>query len=683
MSRLKVSLRGALISELHLIPDKEYIGGRKEGSDIRLQAEKGISREHFRLKNVDGRWHLQSISRFGELYSLGQRVEDIILEHNQSFQIPPYEFQYLEIPEEIDINFPDEEFLSADESAKTTIGVVAQVPYIKIVNSSNEVLEMLRLEVGDTWVAGRDPTCQIVIADQRVSRRQFEIRKINGIFTIIDLASVNGTFVNGSPVSGTDPQPLRSGDSITVLDNHLFFELHDPNFKFKIEKIEVSPIAVEPIDFTQSKNSALTSDSQYKGNFNPESVIAETPISQVPVYDPNLVNEQLNASGGPFTGIPNQPGAHDYYQFNSQASPLRKSSWQKIKDNKPLLIAFVLAFLAGAYYLSEQMNAEPEQNVASNADPFLNLTAAQQKEVKENYAMGEQMMTQEKFDLAADKFKKINDLLKLGYRDSLALAKRAEELYVSKLQIQEDERSAKEREEQAKMIAEVARKCEKLLLPKVEMAEIDQCLQPIAALDLSNADYIRIKAEAEKIITDRLNREMQVKNYAVNVKELRELFEKAQKTRQEGFAFKAIRRYKEVINSPLPDPDGLKSRSKKIVKFIEDTVRHKTVQSVTDADNLYQQGKYREAIKLLNDAIAYDPSNELIKEKSEQMRLDLKRQMMSLYQESVIDESYGVIDSNNSRQGAKDKWKKIVETDLEDGEYYKKSVIKLRKYGVL
>ena len=99
MSRLKVSLRGALISELHLIPDKEYIGGRKEGSDIRLQAEKGISREHFRLKNVDGRWHLQSISRFGELYSLGQRVEDIILEHNQSFQIPPYEFQYLEIPE--------------------------------------------------------------------------------------------------------------------------------------------------------------------------------------------------------------------------------------------------------------------------------------------------------------------------------------------------------------------------------------------------------------------------------------------------------------------------------------------------------------------------------------------------------------------------------------------------------
>ena len=57
--------------------------------------------------------------------------------------------------------------------------------------------------------------------------------------------------------------------------------------------------------------------------------------------------------------------------------------------------------------------------------------------------------------------------------------------------------------------------------------------------------------------------------------------------------------------------------------------------------------------------------------------------MMVLYQESVIDESYGIVDNSETRQGAKDKWKKIVELDLDDGDYFKKAVLKLRKYGVM
>jgi hypothetical protein len=37
---------------------------------------------------------------------------------------------------------------------------------------------------------------------------------------------------------------------------------------------------------------------------------------------------------------------------------------------------------------------------------------------------------------------------------------------------------------------------------------------------------------------------------------------------------------------------------------------------------------------------------------------------------------------NETRPGAKDKWKKIIELDLDDGEYYRKAFIKLRRYGV-
>ena len=149
MSRLKVMLRGSLISEFALNPEKEYIGGRKEGSDIRLQAEKGISREHFKLKFLDGRWQIRAVSRFGDVFSLGQKVEQIDLQHGQTFQIPPYEFSFLDVP---DAGLPDQRQGNAasvkfGEDEKTVIGAAPQVPYIKLVNSGGEVREM-----GALWI---------------------------------------------------------------------------------------------------------------------------------------------------------------------------------------------------------------------------------------------------------------------------------------------------------------------------------------------------------------------------------------------------------------------------------------------------------------------------------------------------------------------------------------------------
>ncbi|MNU08930.1 hypothetical protein D3C72_2552040 [compost metagenome] len=57
--------------------------------------------------------------------------------------------------------------------------------------------------------------------------------------------------------------------------------------------------------------------------------------------------------------------------------------------------------------------------------------------------------------------------------------------------------------------------------------------------------------------------------------------------------------------------------------------------------------------------------------------------MMNLYQEGILEESFGNVDGGESKAGAKDKWKKILELDVSDGEYYKKAYIKLKKYGAL
>ena len=85
----------------------------------------------------------------------------------------------------------------------------------------------------------------------------------------------------------------------------------------------------------------------------------------------------------------------------------------------------------------------------------------------------------------------------------------------------------------------------------------------------------------------------------------------------------------------------------------------------------------------LREAKIYDPENTGIQEKIDGFSLELKRQVRAIYQDSVIDENYGLIENTETKQGAKEKWKKITELDLEDGEYYRKAVTKLRRYGVM
>ena len=65
---------------------------------------------------------------------------------------------------------------------------------------------------GERLVVGRDPGCELVIEDPRVSKRHAQVRWSGGGWTIEDLGSKNGTAVNGQPVQGAE---LRDGDAIS------------------------------------------------------------------------------------------------------------------------------------------------------------------------------------------------------------------------------------------------------------------------------------------------------------------------------------------------------------------------------------------------------------------------------------------------------------------------------------
>ena len=74
---------------------------------------------------------------------------------------------------------------------------------------------------GSRWVVesdqiliGRGPECDLVVADRQVSRHHARIRRTGASYVLEDLASKNGTHLNGVPIEGE--VPLQDGDVIQI-----------------------------------------------------------------------------------------------------------------------------------------------------------------------------------------------------------------------------------------------------------------------------------------------------------------------------------------------------------------------------------------------------------------------------------------------------------------------------------
>lgn len=73
-------------------------------------------------------------------------------------------------------------------------------------------------------IIGRSEDCDIEIDNLAVSRHHAIIEKTNGLFSINDLDSNNGTFVNGQRIS--EPTTLNFGDEIGIGKHVLVFDSH-------------------------------------------------------------------------------------------------------------------------------------------------------------------------------------------------------------------------------------------------------------------------------------------------------------------------------------------------------------------------------------------------------------------------------------------------------------------------
>jgi pSer/pThr/pTyr-binding forkhead associated (FHA) protein len=111
---------------------------------------------------------------------------------------------------------------SAQAGAKDTVSGLARVPTgsaVLVVKRGPIAGSQFRLDQPVTS-AGRHPDSNIFLDDITASRRHAEFRWEKGEFRVVDMSSLNGTYLNGEPI---DSAVLTDGDQIDMGKFRLVF----------------------------------------------------------------------------------------------------------------------------------------------------------------------------------------------------------------------------------------------------------------------------------------------------------------------------------------------------------------------------------------------------------------------------------------------------------------------------
>lgn len=641
MVRLKVFLNGQFSSYKELDTAQMFLAGRGEGCDLVLNAEKGISRQHFQIQYQNGKWHLKVLSRFGELYLDGQKIQETPLKNGLTFTVPPYDFVFEsdEVTEEENpsrVSQPSIVVNSADDD-RTHVGFMPSAAFLRVVNNHGDQVQTYKLD-GVSWVGGRDLSCNIFIDNPRISRRQFEMLKQEEAFYIRDLGSVNITQVNGRPIPADTWTQLTSMDVISVADWLIHFEVRDAHFQERLNQI--SPAIRSPVIFESNAHTHAT---------------GSNPLA--PVY---------GSSPSSSFGIP-QPQA--------AAPGGLKEKLQQLKLN-PVRIAIIALVVVAGFYSLFSGSGDSQQTVTKAATPFDKLPIEKQQYVKQAYLAAQAHLAQGNYELARQEIVKIHQELPV-YEDSKqieAAASRGVEMIAEMEKLQQQEAERKKIEEK---VNATLRQCKAGILPDTEMPWLEECLTPILEFAPDHPGITELRNEIERNMQERAMKAAQAAEYQRNVALFRSIFKKAEKLEKSGKTLEAIKAYRNASKSKLPDPGRLRSVALTKVKELEKFVLSSQQEFERKADAAYQEERYRDAVELIRKAVSFNPENEVMLGKQRNYEKALTKSMMELYHSGILEESVGNVEV------AKRKWKAIIESSLKGEDYFEKARAKLKKYGAL
>jgi len=159
----------------------------------------------------------------------------------QQVPTPPAPSRQAPIPPTSPVASPRVPATRGGDRPLASLAAVSSAAAVEFVNRESGDIERVGLN-GDSMLLGRDPSSGVPMdaAAAVVSRRHAEIQRGDGEFVLVDLASFNGTLLNGQRIAA--PTPLGDGDRIQLGVGGPILRFVDPAHARRDEAAENLPV---------------------------------------------------------------------------------------------------------------------------------------------------------------------------------------------------------------------------------------------------------------------------------------------------------------------------------------------------------------------------------------------------------------------------------------------------------
>ena len=350
---------------------------------------------------------------------------------------------------------------------------------------------------------------------------------------------------------------------------------------------------------------------------------------------------------------------------SEKKSKLRHSFYAEAQMLAIVLVVTIGSFGFHVWNLSRG-NVLVDRALASD-----NLKPGEKIFVKESFAQAQSLYAAGKYDACLVELNKVH-LMIPNYEYSEDLQDFCEQGIELTKHRNEVDRINRATEKMTQEVASVVARCKKQLTEDSSVAETRSCLEP--ALIANPADpaigelisAAKARVAEQKIVKERdherKTREYICKSGVKHAKSLSESNKLAQ----------AILAYDSVMGSSCADANI----AKREVASIRVKLDAKISGFLKQCEDFGHKGQFKDAYKYCDRAVTEDPSNEAAKTRAAQMALELRHQIKNIYDDSVLEESLGNVDS------AVEKWRRIVREDLDFDDYARKAKAQLEKYGM-
>jgi pSer/pThr/pTyr-binding forkhead associated (FHA) protein len=270
-----------------------------------------------------------------------------------------------------------------------------------------------RTPLGATKITiGRASDNTIVVNDQKASSHHAEIRPEGQYYNLVDLGSMNGTFVNEQQVYSGTPRPLQPGDSIRIGDTRFTFEASNtgqsPYYDSTVQAVPPPPVMPNyagntsygmgnygsqpnypPTEFAQPQQYPAPAYSD-PYNIPPVQQPPYSSETQVPTY----VAPSYGQTGGQTASAPNYP-PQPQTQFSGYTPPQPQPRRSPMRTIILAVIALVIILAAVSSFLLISHNNQVSQQNATATTTARNSTATAQA-IAQQTAQAQATVTAEK-----------------------------------------------------------------------------------------------------------------------------------------------------------------------------------------------------------------------------------------------------------------------------------------------